>query len=444
VSDVRVRNLLLLVVDCARTEKTLGFVPGGSAATGRSAPLPFLDDLRERGTTWTHYCSVSSTTTPNFATMFTGLTPREHGIVEHSRHALNDVTTLADVLRAHGWTTAAETTGPLVPECGLGRGFHHYRHRDRSEYLHGGFERRLGKLLAELPSPWFLCVHLWEAHAPYQNPPPFSDPHFGVGTYDRALAAVDAGLRRALGSLPAGTTVVLCGDHGERLDVDYELQAAIGGEEHRVLECFRRHAAAHTAGLDYGEWFRAARRELGEIPARIYAHNVLGHGFHLTEELIRVPLVVVDPERCAPGTERGEVRSQLDLFATLLDLAGVEAPPDRGTSLLAEGDGAPVYVEANGSGGKAFAARCTLRGVRSREWKYWRVEGASAPHEVLWNLGDDPRETRNVAEAHPAVVADLARRTTAWKGRRAAGEAPSLAPEEEKVLQETLRGLGYL
>ena len=60
---------------------------------------------------------------------------RQHGIIEHSRHTLNDVTTLAEILRGHGWFTAAEMTGPLIPESGLGRGFDEYHHRDRSEYL---------------------------------------------------------------------------------------------------------------------------------------------------------------------------------------------------------------------------------------------------------------------------------------------------------------------
>lgn len=439
------KNLLLIVVDCARTEKTLGGVPGGSVATGRSAPLPFLDGLRDRGTTWTNYCAVSSTTTPNFGTMFTGLTPRQHGIREHSRHSLNDVTTLAEILRANGWFTAAETTGPLIPASGLGRGFDRYRHRDRTDYLHSGFDRHVARLVAELPSPWFLCLHLWEAHAPYQNPSPFRDPHYGAGAYDRALAAVDAGLHLALGGLDEErTAIVYCGDHGERLEVDYQLQEEIGGQEHRVLDRFRRFTSAHGPPMDYARWFAEMRAELGEIPARIYAHNVLGHGFHLTEELIRVPLVVVDAERCERGASLDTMRSQLDLFATLLDLGGVEAPAGRGASVLSRDAPEAIYVEANGSGGKAFASRCYLRGARTPRWKYWRVEGASTVHEVLWDLDEDPRETANVARRHRDVTARLARFTTEWTDKTDAGAATELRPEQERALQETLRGLGYL
>jgi arylsulfatase A-like enzyme len=440
-----VKNLLLIVTDCARAEKTIGGVAGGDARTARTAPLPWLDGLRARGTTWTRYCSVSSTTTPNFATMFTGLAPVEHGIVEHSRHALRDVATLAEALSAKGYHTVAEVTGPLVPECGLARGFREYRHRPRTQYLDAGFGAETARRLRALPSPWFVCLHLWEAHAPYRNPRAFATNRFGATPYDRALAAADDGLARALAELdPAGTAIVYCGDHGERLEEDYARNAALGGREQDVLECFRRHIASAPAPLDYAAWYATASRELGEIPGRIYAHNVLGHGFHLTEELIRVPLVIVDGDRCEAGTERHDVRSQLDLFATLLDLAGAAPAPDRGTSLLEPRPDLPIYIEANGSGGKAYASRCYLRGARTGRWKYWRVEGASTPHEVLWDLDADPRETVDVSEVYPDVTDELARFTDGWTERRGAGKVAPLTEQEEAVLEGTLKELGYL
>jgi arylsulfatase A-like enzyme len=441
------KNLLLVMIDCARTEKTLGGIPGGSPETERSARLPFLDDLRRRGATWTRYCAVSSTTTPNFATMFTGLPPSGHGIVEHSRHTLRDVPTIAEILREAGWHTRAEVTGPLVPEAGLGRGFDVYRHRDRSDYLHEGFGRALAELLPTLPRPWFLCLHLWEAHAPYQNPSPFDGPSAGFGPYDRALSLVDWELGRALAGIDYGdTTVVVGGDHGERLEADYRLHEARGGTEAEVLRCWRSHLASNPPPLDYDAWFARAKRDLGEATARIYAHNVLGHGFHLTEELIRVPLVVVDPDRVVPGSTNDSLRSQLDLMPTLLDLVGVrdERAPTADRSFLTAPAPEKIYVEANGSGGKKFASRCYLRGARSRDWKFWRIEGGGEERRVLWNLAEDPRETTNLATERPDRVADL----ESFVDRRAAhslvGTETALSGEEERRLEATLKELGYL
>ncbi len=441
------KNLLLVVIDCARTEKTLTDLPGGSAATTRSARLPFLDGLRERGTTWTQYCAVSSTTTPNFATMFTGLTPAAHGIVEHSRHALRSVPTLAEILRDRGWHTFAEVTGPLIPEAGLDRGFDRYRHRDRSQYLHTGFGREIVDLLPTLPEPWFLCLHLWEAHAPYQNHPPFDDPSAGFGPYDRALSLVDRELSRALVGVDWGdTTVALCGDHGERLEVDYRRNEELGGTESEVLRCWRSFVAESPGPVDLDAWFDRARRDLGETTARIYAHNVLGHGFHLTEELIRTPLVIADPERTDAGATDSSLRSQLDLMPTLLDTLGVsdERAPDGGRSFFGHPGPGLVYVEANGSGGKQYASRCYLRGARSSDWKYWRIEGGDEVRRVLWNLQDDPRETRNVAEERPDIVADLDAFVDRSMGAPPEGTKAALSPEEERRLESVLAELGYL
>lgn len=446
------KNILLIVADCARSEKTILDVPQSSPATRRSARLSFLESLRERGTTWSRFFAVSSTTTPNFAAMFTGLSPREHGIVEHSRHTLRAVPTLASALREHGYHTAAEVTGPLVRECGLDRGFTDYRWRDRSAYLHAGFGDYVTGLLPRLERPWFLCLHLWEAHAPYQNPPPFRSPEYGVTAYDRALSALDHQLRKiCAGVRPEDTTLIYCGDHGERLAPDYELNETLGGDEMDVLRCYQRFVTRHSGPFDFDTWFETARAELGEVPARIYAHNVLGHGFHLTDELVHIPLVIVDPERCAAGAMDDRLRSQVDFYATVLDLAGIEDAAAVGTSrsLLAssaERAAEPelIYIEANGSGGKKYASRCYLRGARGRDWKYWRVEGAAVNHQVLWNLRDDPRETMNVASSHPEVVREMDRFTSEWLERGPAGDATELSPEEEKVLAKTLRSLGYL
>ncbi|MFN8179963.1 MAG: sulfatase-like hydrolase/transferase [bacterium] len=442
------KNLLLVVVDCARTEKTVAHRPLATPFTRRSARLPFLDSLRRRGTTWTGYTAVSSTTTPNFATMFTGLLPREHGIVEHSRCALSDVTTLAEILRRRGFTTRAEVTGPLLAECGLNRGFDSYRWRDRSEYLDAGFAAELSRVLHDLPEPWFLCVHLWEAHMPYRVPAALAGARFGLGVYDRALSAADAGLAGALEDLDLSrTALVWCGDHGERLEADYERNRTLGGDEARVLDLWRRFVAEHGADpFDFDAWFDEAAAHLGPAAARIYAHNVLGHGFHLTEDLVRTPLVVVDADRCAAGVTREELRSQLDLFPTLLDLAGLPAGEHEiaERSFLRARAPSAVYVEANGSGGKQQAARCYLRGVRTDRLKYWRLEADGVEKRVLFDLAEDPRETVDATARLPEEAARLEERLDLWMRRGAAGARATLTPAEEERLASTMKALGYL
>jgi len=238
--------------------------------------------------------------------------------------------------------------------------------------------------------------------------------------------------------------VVLCGDHGERLHEDWMLRRELGAADaaaYAAWNAFHRGKAV----VDHDAWFAHATRELGGATARIYAHNVLGHGFHLTDDLVRTPLVIVDP-RCPAGASRAELRSQADLFPTLLDLAGLPAS-EHGIAarsfLRAKGPDA-VYVEANGSGGRQLAARCRLRGARTERFKYWRVEAEGVEHRVLWDLAADPRETHDVSACFPDVTDALDARVTRWLSRAPAGAPRTLAPEEEAALATTLRSLGYL
>jgi len=443
-----VKNLLMIVVDCARSEKTIIDLPQGSPLTRRSAPLPFMEYLRTEGTTWTDFHAVSSTTTPNFASMFTGLLPVQHGIQEHSRYSLlDDVTTVAEILSNNGYHSCAEVTGPLIPETGLDRGFTHYRWRDRTEYLHNGFLQYLGDFLPSLMEPWFLCLHLWEAHQPYQDPEPFNANESGLTPYDRALSFVDHILYYALNGLDLSrTSVIYCGDHGERLECDYRLNQALGGKEISVLQTFYQFTAEHPDSFSYDEWFRRLHEDLGEITARIYAHNVLGHGFHLTEDLIRTPLVIVDKERCEEGAIRTNLRTQTDLFATILDLAGIPCPIDHsqtGRSLLNDLDEDMIYIEANGSGGKQYESRCYLRGAKSRRWKYWRIEADGLEHQVLWDLENDPRETTNVASTHPDICKTMGRFVDKCLENRRS-HLVDLEKHEAEEIEKRLRDLGYI
>ncbi len=442
------KNILLIIVDCARAEKTVAAIPDATKDTERSAALPFLDALQRNGTTWTHFNAVSSTTTPNFASMFTGKLPKEHGIIEHSRHRLNpDVPTLAEILRERGWNTYAEMTGPLIPEVGLDRGFAHYRYRERTEYLHRGFYNYLKGFMPHLKKPWFFCLHLWEAHTPYQNPAPFNNPGFGQTPHDQALSLMDAylGALQSEGALE-DMAIVYTGDHGERLECDYSLNKRLGGHEWVVLKTYQEFVRRNPGVFNFDGWFRWLSQHLGETMARIYAHNVLGHGFHLTEEQIRIPLVIKDPDRCVAGRTVDALRSQADLFPTLLTMAGIEpeAHGPRVSSLLDFTSAKQIYIEANGSGGRAYESRCFLRGARTPRWKYWRIEGAGEELQVLWDLVEDPRETRNCIEKNR----DAAKALDAFVDESLAvpeyGKAAETDEEAAKTVEEKTRGLGYL
>ena len=355
--------------------------------------------------------------------MFTGLLPSQHGILGHSwhiRHSLRkNIPTLSQVLTDNGYNTYAEFTGPLTPESGINRGLKHFRWRGRADYLHKGCNDYLADFFPKLKPPWFLCLHVWEAHYPYQDPKPFNRKSFGLTRYDRALSLLDFSLQE-LSRLwdSENTAVIYTSDHGERLKYDCHLNKTLGGNEFEIVNLYKKFTKRNKSLInflrprriktfDLEGWINTLRETFDETTARIYAHKVLGHGFHLTEELIRIPLVIYDPENCQAGKVDPSLRTQTDLPSTVLDIAGIEGsekifPMSR--SLFKSSGHDMIYIEANGCGGIDLKSPGYLRGAKSKRWKYWRIEPGDLQHKVLWDLKNDPREIKNVILDNPDIA----------------------------------------
>jgi arylsulfatase K len=123
------------------------------------------------------------------------------------------------------------------------------------------------------------------------------------------------------------------------------------------------------------------------------------------EPAVRVPLIL-----SGPGIRRGgeveALTSLVDLYPTLMDMAGLEAPAGLdGHSLLPEAMGRPgtrpewVLSEFHDT---SLNTGCFM--LRRGDWKYIDYVGHE-PH--LFNLNEDPDEVRNLAPVRPDVVADM-------------------------------------
>ncbi len=138
-----------------------------------------------------------------------------------------------------------------------------------------------------------------------------------------------------------------------------------------------------------------------------------------TEGGIRVPAIV----RLGSGGRRGTshvVASVKDVAPTLLELAGTAHPgtsfdgravaPLEGRSLAGFLRGASESVHGGGftMGFELFGRRALRRG----DWKIvWLYEPYGPAHWELFDLANDPGETRDLSRAHPARLAELER---AW------------------------------
>jgi uncharacterized sulfatase len=152
----------------------------------------------------------------------------------------------------------------------------------------------------------------------------------------------------------------------------------------------------------------------------------------IADSAFRTPLVLSWPDRIAPTVDADHVVSSVDLFPTLLELAGVETPADRwGESL------APLVMD-NGPFERqsAMAAVSRLRQppggrfpfvedrvglfLRTRGWRLVQLEPPGS--RALYAMREDPLETEDRCGDRPRLCDDLTRELAIW--RRAVEASP--------------------
>jgi arylsulfatase A-like enzyme len=204
-------NVLVIVADCARSDRWLGPV--------RTTRTPNIDRLAARGIALPTTIVEKSCTTPSFSTLLTGRYSPRHGVHLVWGYRLPaSVPMLSEVFAANGYHTYAEVSGPLLPEMGLARGFHEYEYRAPCDHLHTVWgERFRARLRAgHYKAPFFLLLHLWELHPHRYIAPQFNTPEFGRDTYERAISSLDHQLGPLLADVPESTLIAFTGDHGEK------------------------------------------------------------------------------------------------------------------------------------------------------------------------------------------------------------------------------------
>jgi len=141
------------------------------------ATTPSLDWFAAHGVRFAWAWSQASQTLPSHTSILSGLEPARHGALLNGDHVRGEVLTLPEILREHGFATAAFTSlGVLRPAFGLDQGFDVYDAGGGSTA--GRAFRSAGAVVAAVESWWadrpegktFLWVHLSDPHSPYLAP----------------------------------------------------------------------------------------------------------------------------------------------------------------------------------------------------------------------------------------------------------------------------------
>ncbi len=391
-------NLVVVLLDTVRHDE-VGW--GGSSRP----TTPRLDRLAAKGRVFTQAIAQASWTKPSTGSLLTGLTPSHHLAV--GRPTLNwypdlppERRTLAEALASAGWFTAAVSTNPNIGSAfGFTQGFFRF-HEDTRLAASGAIRVAQEELSEAGKRPFFLYLHLNDAHYPY-TPPPSTRGMFDRDPTPAQLdGASEARFRRGEPVFDHRDLVHLKAAHEEEIR---SLDEEVGSFLSDLLSQHPNTIAVVLA--DHGEEF--------------LEHGDLGHGHTLYDELLRVPLMFCwgGAVHLPSGRSDEQVRV-IDVLPTLLDLLGLHWPEGAeeldGRSLLPLFEGRPdpprpAFAETDSPGSPRSGRTGPLRAWRTPGWKLILTDPWSpqAGRSWLFDLSSDPGEHANLAAQHPRQLSDL-------------------------------------
>lgn len=396
-------NVLLISLDTLRADRL------GSYGYHRMTSAAIDWKLAVQGALFEHAYAQYPQTFGSHMTLFTGLYPCVHGLPgpKGARRALGgDMHTLAELLRAAGYRTGAVTEdGYLTATVGFDRGFGSFTEFTRlspAGYPMGMVAETFGDgmrwIAREHDRPWFLFLHTFQVHAPYEPPPGYAARAVGQrgesfsdsDRYDGEILYTDENVSELLTFLDTKglahrTLVILISDHGEQ----------------------------------FGE------------------HDAWGHGNTLYNTLLHVPLIMRAPGIVPRGRRISDVVGLIDVVPTVLDVLGLPAyGPAQGRSLV------PLWRGGSLPERTLFAEEDTwfqLVGAFAPPYKWiFSADGVSAQ---AFDLLHDPGENKDLAASLTGRGEPL---LAEFRAACASAQEPPRAPPLDRSVRDKLRALGYV
>ena len=437
------RHVVLISLDTTRADQ-FGLYGNSAVST------PRLDGLAAESIVLEDFMTVVPTTLASHVSLLTGKYPHTHGTPRNGFMVHDQNAMLAEVLREHGFKTAGFAGSfALDSRFNFAQGFDHYD--ETFERLAGQDGRLQNERTAEsvtaavvdwldvsgVPERLFLFVHYFDAHGPYEAPPPY-DTMYDPRGREGLPAWRPRGFVRADGS---NETV-------QRMAKQYAGEISYM-DEHigRLLDELRQRGVLDEALVvvtsDHGENF-------WEHPA------AFDHGWTTYQTTMRSVGIVRLPGAEHGGTRIRGVAATIDVLPTISKFLGIPAPDGI--------DGEPIDLEAPpaepldrvrfGQATKPWdkdevdprwnnmaKTRCI------REGRYKLIQVPYAGTEELYDVHADPFEQDDLlpqgSEEIQALAGRMRTRLESWAA--SADPLPSrFEPSQRQETIERLRALGYV
>lgn len=397
------KQILLITVDTLRQD-ALGLYGNLRAKT------PHLDTLGKDSLVFTRAYSPAPWTYPAVASFLTGVSPRVHGMTNGKTSLPPAIPTLAESMQQAGYRSCAIGTNAfLLPRSGLDRGFDEYfwfpaqvvempaftTGLSHNLLLLGGRKRANAAVLTDHAIDWlqqhrnepfFLWVHYFDPHVPYEPPENFLPEDPELRKAGSSFSDVRAARAGSIARTAREREWIRALYQGDVSYTDEQIGRLLGAL--KLLKLYDDALIFLTA--DHGEEF--------------WEHGHFEHGHNLYNPLVQVPLLLKQPKSIKTGIVEVPVTT-LGIMPTLMESCGQAvpsylAPNTFPVSLHNEQPGEsapPVFIGTN-------IFYDPLESVVFRNKKYIRSLTSSA--EELFDLSIDPAEKHSIATDVPELVAE--------------------------------------
>ena len=437
-------NIILLTIDSLRADRTFG--------KSKSSITPNLDSLISNGTCFKQAICTVDQTGLSLGSLFTSLYPFKSGISYFNFD--HDVPNFFKVLKKEGYELNS-----FVPDISFfqktTKNFdknEHYVYDKREDWTQlVGFGDQILEKLEQMDKPWFYFIHLMDLRPPYYLPPEFDKEEFGYTGYDRMLSYIDTWIGKFLEKIDLEKTIfVLTSDHGDYISVlDEDLS------EIKIPKMFRK-TKKIIPSIISDPILSKLQRTRKAIELKKWEKNMTSLQFRtlqdrnsefLFDELIRIPFILtgfgVPPNLIIEKQVR-----QVDIFPTLCELIGIFSdlgsidgrslvPLLNKQSLIEE----PAYIESGSASAKKLGK---VIGIRTSNYKYLRSRRDVTKDVTLYDLKNDPDETKNIASLNPQIIEEMEGILQKITSNSDVYDSPSITKDESKKVEAELRKLGYI
>jgi arylsulfatase A-like enzyme len=437
-------NIIVLLVDALRADRL------GCYGYKRQTS-PVLDALASRSVLFKQCYTQAQYTSASVASLFTGRYPLSHGYMNATYILEHDNTTMAEILRGHGYRTAAFVSNSSVGKrYGMDQGFDRFVElfsETTAAPATAVFDSATAFITTHHDRPFFIYTHFMDVHNPYDTPVTYTQKFANP-----ALFAFDM--------------------RNSTLRETMTVQAFRGNEEYRsrVTSYFNDYSHLYDASISYWDTHIGtfltflekqglADRTILIVTAdhgeQLLDHGYTGHGTTIYDEVLHVPLLIYDPFHPArAGLTIDDLVCLIDVLPTLLSRLALPIPPWidgkslsplldarlRGDMITVHDEG--IYTEATWFTNRPFST--LMQTYREGEWKL--LLDRLRDRKELYHLGDDPDERHDLFEKKPEIVQHLYSRLIEHYNRnlQVFNRRRVSRPEHEQERLRELTALGYV